>query len=189
MADLFRRRYPRVHLKSEKLVINSGNLYCSGGSGASTDLAYLLLAKHMGHDVAARTAKHFIHDFRRVAQNAYEIYNAKTQHHDRQVLKTQHWIAQHLHESIRIKDLARIACMSARTFERRFRKATGDTPTVYIQRIKVEAAKHRLETTHLSFEEIAYQLGYLNSGSFRKLFVRWVNLLPSAYRERFRAYD
>lgn len=189
MADLFRKRYPRVHLKSEKLVINSGNIYCSGGAGTSTDLAYLLLEKHMGHKVAARTAKHFIHDFRRVSQNTYEIYEAKTEHNDIQVLKTQNWINQHLHEPMSVADLSRIACTSPRTFERRFKKATGDTPRVYIQRIKVEAAKHRLETTNLSFEEISYQLGYVNSGSFRKLFVRWVNLLPSAYRERFQAYD
>ncbi len=189
MADLFRKRYPMVHLKSEKVVVNSDNLYCSGGAGTCTDLAYLLLEKHMGHEVAADTAKHFIHDFRRASQNAYEIYDAKTRHNDIQVLKTQHWITRHLHEPMSVADLSKIACMSARTFERRFRKATGDTPTIYVQRIRVEAAKHRLETTNLSFEEISNQLGYMNSGSFRKLFVRWVNLLPSAYRERFRAYD
>jgi transcriptional regulator GlxA family with amidase domain len=158
MADLFRKRYPRVHLKSEKLVINSSNLYCSGGAGASTDLAYLLLEKHMGHKVAARTAKYFIHDFRRISQNTYEIYEAKTEHNDIQVLKAQHWITKHLHEAMHIADLCKIACMSERTFERRFKNATGDTPTVYVQRIKVEAAKYRLETTNWSFDEIAYQL-------------------------------
>jgi transcriptional regulator GlxA family with amidase domain len=188
MADRFRKRYRRVNLKSEKLVISSGNLYCSGGAGSSTDLAYFLLEKHFGHQLASRTAKHFIHDFRRISQHAYAIYDAKTDHNDIQVLKTQRWISQHLHEPLRITELSRIACMSARTFERRFKKATGDTPMVYLQRIKVELAKQQLETTNFSFDEIAYRLGYMNSGSFRKLFVRWVNLLPSQYRERFRAY-
>jgi len=189
MSEVFRKRYPRVWLKSEKLVISSDNLICSGGAGTSTDLAYVLLERYMGHSLASRTAKHFIHDFRRVSQHPYEIYTANTEHNDRQVLKAQDWITQHLHEPIILSDLAKIACMSIRTFERRFRKATGDTPTVYIQRIKVEMAKQQLETTNLSFEEIAYRLGYMNSGAFRKIFVRWVNLLPTEYRMRFQSYD
>lgn len=189
MADRFKKCYPRVHLKTEKLVISSGGLYCSGGAGSSTDLAYFLIEKHMGHELAARTAKRFIHDFRRVSQHAYEIYDAKTEHNDIQVLKTQHWINQHLHEPLSIAELSKIACMSARTYERRFKKATGDKPMVYVQRIKVEMAKQLLETTNLSFDEISHQMGYMNSGSFRKLFVRWVNLLPSEYRKRFQAYS
>lgn len=189
MSEIFRKRYPRVELKPEKLVISSDNLICSGGAGTSTDLAYLLLERHMGHSLASKIAKHFIHDFRRVSQHPYEIYNAKTEHNDLGVLKTQNWITQHLHEPIILSDLSKIACMSMRTFERRFRKATGDTPTVYIQRLKVEMAKQQLETTNLSFDEIAYRLGYMNSGAFRKIFVRWVNLLPAEYRMRFQSYN
>ena len=59
---------------------------------------------------------------------------------------------------------------------------------MYAQRMRVEVAKRKLETTRLSFDEIAYQLGYQNSGSFRKVFIKWVNLLPSEYRKRFRNY-
>jgi AraC-like DNA-binding protein len=78
--------------------------------------------------------------------------------------------------------------MRLRTFERRFKNATGDAPTIYIQRIKMKAAKRQLESKNLSFDEISQNLGYLNGGSFRKIFVRWVGLLPSAYRRRFLLY-
>ncbi len=188
-SDLFKKRYPEIRLKPEKLIINNDNLYCSGGAGSSTDLAYYLVEKYFGHMLATRTAKFFIHDFRRVSQHAYAIYDTQTEHSDVQVLKVQHWINRHLTEPINIKELSKIAGMSQRTFERRFKKATGNSPLVYIQRLKVEIAKQRLETTNMSFDEISYNMGYMNSGSFRKIFVRWVNLLPSAYREKFRAYN
>jgi len=188
-CDLFNKRYPNIRLKSEKLIINNDNLYCSGGSGSSTDLAYYLVEKYLGHMLAAKTAKFFIHDFRRASQYAYAIYGTKTEHNDAQILKVQHWINQHLTEPINIKELSKTAVMSQRTFERRFKIAVGDSPIVYIQRLKVEIAKQQLETTDMSFDEISYQLGYMNSGSFRKIFVRWVDLLPSEYRTRFQAYN
>ncbi|MCP4351523.1 MAG: helix-turn-helix domain-containing protein [Desulfobacterales bacterium] len=189
IADLFRERYPAIQLKPEKLIINHGNLYCSAGAGSGNDLVYYLLEKYLGHSLASKTAKFFVHDFRRASQCAYTIYNTKTGHNDTQILETQHWISKHLTEPSNIKKLSDIACMSQRTFERRFKKATGDSPIVYIQRLKVETAKQQLETTNLSFDEISYKMGYLNSGSFRKIFVKWVHLLPSEYRERFQAYN
>ncbi len=188
LADEFSKRYPALEVKSDKLIINHQNIYCSAGAGSSTDLAYYLLEKYFGHALAARTAKFFVHDFRRASQSAYTIYEAKTGHHDTQVLTVQHWIQENLSQPMDIKALSKIACMSPRTFERRFKKATGDSPLVYIQRLKVEAAKQMLETTHDSFDEISYEMGYRNSGSFRKIFVKWVTLLPSEYRKRFSAY-
>ncbi len=189
ISNMFKERYPAINLKPDKLIINHGDLYCSAGSGSSTDLAYYLLEKHYGHSLASQTAKFFIHDFRRASQYAYTIYEAKTGHNDTQILKTQRWINNHLTESMNIKQLSEVACMSQRTFERRFKNVTGDSPIVYIQRLKVENAKQKLETTNMSFDEISYEMGYLNSGSFRKIFVKWVNLLPSEYRKRFQSYS
>lgn len=186
VAEQFRQRYPKIHLKSEKLVISNGNLYCSGGAGYSADLAYLLLAQQMGFKLAFQTAKHFNHDFSWISRNAFKRFDAKTAHTDNQMMKIQQWINRHLNEPIHVAQLSEIACMSTRNFERRFKTSTGDTPLVYIQRIKIEMAKHLLETSNLSFDEISHQLGYMNSGSFRKLFLRWVKVPPSEYRRRFR---
>ncbi len=189
MADIFKKRYPKIELDTDKLIINHGNLYCSAGAGSSTDIAYYLLEKHLGHSLAARTAKFFVHDFRRTSQQAYSIYDAKTGHNDMEILKIQNWILNNLTDPLNIKDLSKNINMSLRTFERRFKKATGDSPIVYIQRLKVESAKQQLEISNLSFDEISYKMGYRNSGSFRKIFVKWVNLLPSEYRDRFQAYN
>ncbi len=188
-SDHFRERYPKIRLKAEKLIVNHGDLYCSGGVGSSVDLAYYLVEKYLGHSLAARTAKFFIHDFRRRSQHAYEIFNKKTDHTDMQILRTQKWINDHLTDSPNMGQLLKVACLSQRTFERRFKKATGDSPLAYLQRLRVETAKQQLETTNLTFDEISYQMGYKNSGSFRKIFVKWVDLLPSEYRERFQAFN
>ena len=103
-----------------------------------------------------------------------------------QVLKIQKWINTHIKEPFNVNELPNISGMSQRTFERRFKNATGDSPIHYIQRLRVGGAKQQLETTNQSVEEIYYKLGYLNSGSFRKIFVKWVHLLPSEYRDGLR---
>ncbi len=189
LAGIFQERYPAITLKPEKLIVNHDNLYCAAGAGSATDLAYYLLEYYIGHSLASRTAKFFLHDFRRISQYAYTIYETKTDHNDRQISTVQSWINDNLHEPVTIKKLSNIACMTQRTFERRFKNAISDSPQVYIQRLKVERAKQMLETTDFSFEEISYNLGYKNSGSFRKIFLKWVNLLPSEYKERFRSYS
>ncbi len=186
--DEFSERYPKIQLQSEEFFIDNGDIYCAGGHSSAIDLVYFLIEKNLGHALAARTAKFFLHDLRRVSQQTYAIFDDKTEHNDSQILKAQRWIKSHLTEPLNINELIKMACMSLRTFERHFKKATGSSPQVYLQRLRVESAKQLLETTNDSFDEISFQMGYKNSGSFRKIFVRWVKLLPSEYRQRFRAY-
>jgi transcriptional regulator GlxA family with amidase domain len=187
-ADRFKARYPQIRLKSDKLVINHDDLFCAEGAGSSADLAYHLLEKYMGYALAAKTAKYFTHDFERAPERISMNHHGQTRHGDAKILQTQRWIHRHLSDPITIAKLSQLACMSYRTFERRFKCATGDSPLIYIQRMRVEAAKRKLATTNLSFDEISYQTGYQNSASFRKIFVKWVNLLPSEYRNRFKTY-
>jgi transcriptional regulator GlxA family with amidase domain len=188
VADRFRSMFPAVRLCPEKLIVNHGDLYCAAGAGAASDLAYYLLEIHFGHPVAARTAKFFVHDFRRPSQAAYAIYGSRTRHNDSQVLKAQLWIKKHLAGLLNVDDLADIAGLGRRTFERRFKAATGETPQAYIQQLKVETAKQMIETTNRSFSQISYDLGYNNPGSFRKVFINRTGILPSRYREKFSAY-
>ncbi|MBC8178048.1 MAG: helix-turn-helix domain-containing protein [Desulfobacteraceae bacterium] len=83
------------------------------------------------------------------------------------------------------EELARRFGMSRRTFERRFKAATGDTPLIYLQRVRVEAAKKILETEELSFDEIVYRVGYEDTGAFRKVFLKQTGLLPREYKRQF----
>ncbi|HCY87709.1 MAG TPA: hypothetical protein DHV36_21420 [Desulfobacteraceae bacterium] len=187
-AGEFRAMFPAVRLAPENLIVTHENLCCAAGAGAATDLAYYFLESYFGHSVAVQTAKFFVHDFRRQTQAAYATLDTNACHADPQILKAQTWIETHLDEPFNISDLADIAGLGRRTFERRFKAALGDSPKTHIQKQKVETAKKLLETTSRSFSEISYALGYQNPGSFRKIFTEWTGILPSFYRKTFGAY-
>jgi transcriptional regulator GlxA family with amidase domain len=186
-ADAFRLRYPEIRLDTARPIVNHGRIFCAEGAGFSIGLACCLLEKYLGPRVAGKTANYFLQDFKPTSAPGGRRPQNKTAHNDIEILKIQERIANHLAAPVAVTNLAREACMSCRTFERRFKKATGESPLAYIQRLKVEAAKQKLATTNLSFNEICYQLGYENTGAFRKIFVRWTTLLPSEYRKRFSA--
>jgi transcriptional regulator GlxA family with amidase domain len=184
-ADEFRRRYPRIDLKPERLITDEGDLFCSGGMNAGTDLSLYLVEKYCGHEVALQSSKALISDMGRTLQSPYAIFQFQKDHNDLQILAVQKLIEENFDQDYPYKKLASKFGMSRRTFERRFKAATGDTPLVYLQRVRVEAAKRLLESQKLSFDEITYQVGYEDSSTFRKIFLKQTGLRPKEYRRRF----
>ncbi len=184
-ADEFRRRYPRVHLKPERLVTDEGDLFCSGGMNAGTDLALYLVEKYCGHQVALQSSKAMISDMGRTLQAPYAIFQFQKDHQDNRILAVQKLMEENFERNHPYEELASKSGMSRRTFERRFKAATGDTPLVYLQRVRVEVAKAMLENQDLSFDEIAYRVGYQDSAAFRKIFRKETGLLPGEYKRRF----
>lgn len=189
-ADVFRQLFPKVNLKPERLITDVGGLYCSGAFTACFDLSLYLVAKYVGYDVAAKSAKTMIHDIGRVTQTPYSSFNFQRNHADDSILQTQRKLEKKYADDIDIDMLAQKAGMSRRTFERRFKAATGDTPLLYLQRVRVEAAKQILEEKNSSFDEISYEVGYENSSFFSKIFQKHTGLRPGEYRTKFRrAWD
>jgi transcriptional regulator GlxA family with amidase domain len=184
-ADEFRRRYPRIDLKPERLVTDEGDIFCSGGMNAGADLALYLVEKYCGHEVGLQSSKTMISDIGRTLQAPYSIFQFQKDHQDAQILAVQKLMEDHFDQNYPYEELASRCGMSRRTFERRFKAATGDTPLIYLQRVRVEAAKAMLENGDLSFDEIAYSVGYQDNTAFRKIFLRQTGLLPSEYRRRF----
>jgi len=184
-AEEFRRRYPRVHLKPEQLITDEGDLFCSGGMNAGTDLSLYLVEKYCGHEVALQSSKAMISDIGRTLQVPYSIFQFQKDHNDQQVLAVQELIEDQFDQDYPYGELANRFGMSRRTFERRFKAATGDTPLIYLQRVRVEKAKHLLETARLSFDEITYRVGYEDSSTFRKIFLKHTGLRPKQYQRRF----
>jgi transcriptional regulator GlxA family with amidase domain len=184
-ADEFRRRYPRIDLKPERLVTDEGDLFCSGGMNAGADLSLYLVEKYCGHDIALQSSKTMISDIGRTLQAPYSVFQFQKEHRDDTILAVQKLMEDHFDQNHPYEELASKFGMSRRTFERRFKAATGDTPLIYLQRIRVEAAKTMLENRDLSFDEIAYSVGYQDSAAFRKIFFRHTGVLPREYRRRF----
>jgi transcriptional regulator GlxA family with amidase domain len=185
-VDLFRRMYPRVHLKPDRLITDEGTLYCAGALGAGMDLSLYLVENYCGRDVATQCSKALIYDMGRNSQAPYSVFQFQKSHADEAVVQSQEWIETHHTEEIDMNGVARKHGMSRRTFERRFKKATGDTPLAYLQRLRVESAKRQLETDSRTFDEISYHVGYENSSHFRELFKKHTGLLPTAYQRKFR---
>ena len=184
-ADQFQKRYPRIKLKPERLITDEGDLFCSGGYNAGIDLSLYLVEKYCGHEVALQSSKSVISDIGRTSQAPYAIFQLQKKHHDDQVLGVQEWIEKNFDRNFNYDTLARKNGMSRRTLERRFKAATGETPLTYQQNIRVEAAKRLLENGKRSFEEITYRVGYEDSSTFRKVFLKQTRLRPSEYRKKF----
>ncbi len=185
-ADAFRRRYPRIRLKTERMVTDEGDLFCSGGANAGVDLALYLVEKYCGREVALQSSKSMIAELGRTSQAPYAMFHYRKDHRDDQIRAVQDWIEKNFDRNFNYDRLAREGGMSRRTMERRFKAATGETPLTYQQSIRVEAAKRMLERGQRSFDEITYQVGYEDSSTFRKIFSKQTGLVPTEYRRKFR---
>jgi transcriptional regulator GlxA family with amidase domain len=184
-TEMFRRRYPQVELRPERMFIDHGRLYCSAGVNAGMDLSLYLVEKFCGRTAAVESAKTMILDLGRVSQTPYRCYLFSKDHGDPVVLEVQEWIEGHIDRSIDYGRLAESFRMSRRSLERRFKQATGETPLAYLQHLRVEAAKRLLEEGRQTFNEITYRVGYDDIPFFRKLFVRLAGLRPREYQQRF----
>jgi transcriptional regulator GlxA family with amidase domain len=186
-ASEFQKRYPQIELRPERLITEDDNIICSGACGSYIDLSMYLIDRYCGREVAMESSKTMLHDFGRSSQSPYMVFLFQKDHGDPQIVEAQEWIEKNYMESINILSLSQKYGMSQRSFERRFKKATGDSPLFYVQRVRTEAAKRYLETDNQTFNEITYKVGYEDSSFFRKIFKNHTGLLPKEYRKKFQA--
>jgi transcriptional regulator GlxA family with amidase domain len=184
--ELLKKKYPKVNVQPEKLITDEGTLYCAGALSAGIDLSIYLVEKYCGHEVAIQCSKALMHDMGRQSQAPFSLLHFQKKHGDEAILAVQLWLEKNLAQPINMNDVAHNQGMSRRTFERRFKKATGDTPLFYLQKIRVEAAKKMVEMENVTFDEISYRTGYQNSCHFREIFRKHTGLLPSQYERYFR---
>jgi transcriptional regulator GlxA family with amidase domain len=188
----FRERHPEVVLRLDEALVVSGEggrLVTSGASTAWHDLALYLVARHVGPATAQALARFHLLQWHRDGQAAFQVFDPGTDHGDAVVLAAQRWIADHSAVAAPVAEMVRRSRLSARTFKRRFRAATGETTISYVQRIRVERAKRALETGTAPIEEISWGVGYEDPASFRRLFKRMTGLTPGEYRRRFQLPD
>jgi transcriptional regulator GlxA family with amidase domain len=185
-AQLFQKMYPKVHLKRDQMIVDDGDLLSSGACTSYMDLSLYLVERCCGHPVAVECAKVMIHDFDRRSQSAYAVCAFYREHNDSEILTAQRWIEKNYAEAIDLDQVAFKNGMSRRTFERRFKAATGITPLLYLQRTRIESAKSLLENSNHTFDEITYGVGYEDSSFFRKLFTKHTGLRPKEYQTKFR---
>lgn len=185
LADRFAERFPEILLKREMMLIDEGDCITAGGVSAYLDLTLYLAGRFGSPELAAALAKFLLIDPARRLQTPYQSCSFRKNHGDRQILLVQDWLEANLSRAITIGDLAGRAGLGERTFMRRFKRATGETPLDYLRQLRIETARKLLESTAETIDEITRRAGYEDISSFRKLFKRTTGLSPSAYRRRF----
>ncbi len=185
LAEKFRQMYPKVRWMPELMVTEDRGFYCRRGVNASLDLALYLVEKFCGHDVAMQSAKAMLIEMPRAWQAGFAIVPLKTAHSDASISRAQDWLHQNFQQSFPLEALARRVGMSVRNFVRRFKEATADSPLVYLQKLRIAAAKRLLENDHRTVQEISDAVGYQDVAFFRTVFERHTGVSPSAYRRSF----
>jgi transcriptional regulator GlxA family with amidase domain len=185
LADRFRAKYPKVEWMPELMVTEDRGFYCGGGVHAALDLSLYLVEKFCGHDVAMQSAKAMLIETPRAWQSGFAIVSLKTEHSDDAISTAQEWLHQNFRQTFPLDAPARRVGMSSRNFVRRFKQATGDSPLIYLQKLRIAAAKRLLESDHRTMQEISGAVGYQDVAFFRQLFQRHAGVSPSAYRRSF----
>lgn len=185
-ADVFRDRYPKVQLESEKIIIDEAGLYSSGGAFSFLNMMVYLVEKWGGKEMAIACSKIFEIEYRRDSQLPFFVFSGLKQHSDEPVKKAQELIEQRWNDKVTVSELADQVAVSRRNFERRFKKATGHTPASYMQWVKIEMAKKDLELGVENVNEVMYKVGYQDEKAFREGFRRVTGLSPMAYKNRYR---
>lgn len=185
LAERFQEIYPRVNWMPELMVTEDRGFYCGGGVNASLDLSIYLVERFCGHEIAMQTAKALLIETPRAWQWGFAIVPLKADHKDDAISRAQEWMHENFAKTFSLEDQARRIGMSVRNFVRRFRQATGDSPLLYLQKLRIAAAKRMLESNHRRMQEISDAVGYQDVVFFRTLFERHTGVSPTAYRARF----
>lgn len=185
VADKFRDMFPNVNLKIDKLITDENGIYTSGGAYSFLNLIIYLVEKYFDRQTAIYCAKVFQIDIDRQSQSPFTIFTTQKSHGDEIVKKAQNYIESKLDEKISVETLSSKFAVGRRNFDRRFIKATGNTPTEYAQRVKIEAAKKAFETTSKNISEVMYEVGYTDVKAFREVFRKITGLSPLEYKSRY----
>lgn len=182
------RRYPRVIVDADPIFIRDGNIYTSAGVTAGMDLALALVEEDYGREVALQIARDLVLYLRRPGGQSQFSTLLVAQGNSRDPLgKLQTWIVENLDANLSVPALARRVAMSPRHFARVFTREVGITPGQFVEKLRVEAARRRLEESPQGVKVIAADCGFGSADTMRRAFLRTLRVAPLAYRGRFRA--
>ncbi|MCK5913805.1 MAG: helix-turn-helix domain-containing protein, partial [Desulfuromusa sp.] len=185
LADRFRQHFPKIDLQIDRLIVDGVDYLCAGGTGAHIDLALHLIEKYGSKSLATVCARMMLIDGNRRDQAPFVKFKGNREHIDEPILKVQQWLDRYYREKVSVRVMAKRSGLNERTFLRRFRKATGEAPLEYLQKMRIEKAKQLLIGTDQPLEKITSAVGYVDLSSFRRLFHQIVGISPTIYRQRF----
>ena len=179
-------RFPGVKVENAPIFVRDGNIYTSAGVTAGMDLALSLVEEDHGPSIALQVARQLVIFLRRPGSQAQFSTVLSLQGADRESLrKLQTWVVENIHQPLTVEIMADKAGMSPRNFARVFAQQIGTTPAKFVEKIRVEAARRRLEESPHRVAEIAIECGFKNTEALRSAFQRSLQISPKQYKERF----
>lgn len=180
------RRYPRVRVDPEPIFVRDGKVWTSAGVTAGMDLALALVEEDHGRDVTLTIARHLVLFLRRPGNQSQFSATLAAHAPERTGLReVQRHAVEHLAADLSVEALAALAHMSPRHFARTFRAEVGLTPGRYVERLRLEGARHRLEEGEEPVADVAAACGFGTPETMRRVFLRALGIGPSEYRRRF----
>lgn len=183
----FARRYPLVQLKRQHFITRAGNLYCTGSVTSLADLTVHFIQETYGRDIARLVERHFFHEVRQAYSIPNPTHDGAPAHPDEDIAAAESWLRHNADQDVVISLLAQKLKISLRSFNRRFKNATGLTPVQYLQKVRMRNAGELLKTSNLTIAEIAFKTGYQDLAHFTSLFKKHFATTPSQYRTTVRA--
>lgn len=185
-CDRLQARYPKLRVDPDPIFVREGHVWTSAGVTSGMDLALALVEEDLGRDIALTVARHLVLFLQRPGGQSQFSAQLSGQMADRAPLRElQAWIAEHPGADLSVEALARRAGMSPRHFARVFTREVGMTPARFVEEIRVEAARRRLEEADESVAAVAAASGLGTAETLRRAFLRVLGVGPSAYRSRF----
>ncbi len=181
----FREMFPGVELMDGSIVTEEDRLYSSGGANSYWNLLLHLVEKYTDRQMAILASKYFAVDIDRESQSAFAIFQGQKNHTDKVIRQAQDFIDSNICEKITIDELADMVALGRRTFERRFKAATGNAVLEYINRVKIESAKRSFESSRKNINEVMCDTGYTDTKAFRTIFKKLTGLTPVEYRNKY----
>lgn len=183
-------QFPTANVRRDKIFVRDGNLFTCGGVTAGIDLCLALIAEDWGHALAVRVAKRLIVYIRRDGgQSQYSPYLAVGPDEDSIMARVVKFVTEHISDVLTIEDIADAVGISRRTFSRTFARHAQQTPSVFVEQLRIDFARKLLDETDLPLKTVAFRCGFRNATQMRMIFSRQLGATPKQYRERQRADD
>ena len=186
-AEHFQRTFPKVRVDADVLFIDDGDVLTSAGVAAGIDLCLHMVRRDHGAAVANEVARRTVVPPHRDGGQAQYIQRPLPEPQLATTTTARAWALGRLHEPLQLRDMAEQESMSVRTFTRRFREEVGVSPGQWLTQQRVERARHLLESTGLSVDQVARDAGFGTAQSMRQHLQAVLGVTPTAYRRTFRA--
>jgi transcriptional regulator GlxA family with amidase domain len=186
-AGRLAKTFPQARVQPDKIFMRDDRLFTSAGVSAGIDLCLALVAEDWGHEHAMRVARRLVVYIQREGgQSQYSPYLAEVTEEAPIIARVHRYVTEHIADALSIEQLANAVSVSRRTFSRVFARYAQVTPSAFVEQVRVDTARKRLESSDAPLKTIAFECGFHSATHMRTTFARRLNVTPKQYRARFR---